>query len=68
MPSGTPNAISQKIQKDIVDVLKMPEVKEALEKQGAQPGNMTIAEFLAFSNSESKKFGAIVKSAKIEQN
>jgi tripartite-type tricarboxylate transporter receptor subunit TctC len=68
VPSGTPNAISQKIQKDIVDVLKMPEVKEVLEKQGAQPGNMTIAEFLAFSNSESKKFGAIVKSAKIEQN
>lgn len=68
VPSGTPNAISQKIQKDIVDVLKMPEVKEALEKQGAQPGNMTMAEFQAFSNSESKKFGAIVKSAKIEQN
>jgi tripartite-type tricarboxylate transporter receptor subunit TctC len=51
-----------------VEVLKMPEVKEALEKQGAQPGNMTMAEFQAFSNSESKKFGAIVKSAKIEQN
>ncbi|CAM3788560.1 tripartite tricarboxylate transporter substrate binding protein [Polynucleobacter antarcticus] len=68
VPSGTPNAISQKIQKDIVEVLKMPEVKEALEKQGAQPGQMTMAEFQAFSNSESKKFGAIVKSAKIEQN
>jgi hypothetical protein len=27
-----------------------------------------MAEFQAFSNSESKKFGAIVKSAKIEQN
>jgi tripartite-type tricarboxylate transporter receptor subunit TctC len=66
VPSGTPNAIAQKIQKDIVDVLRLPEVKETLEKQGAQPGNMSMAEFQSFSNSESKKFGAIVKTAKIE--
>lgn len=68
VPSGTPNAISQKIQKDIVEVLKMTDVKESLEKNGAQPGNMTMAEFQAFSNSESKKFSTIVKNAKIEQN
>ena len=66
VPSGTPNANAQKIQKDIVDVLRMPDVKETLEKQGAQPGNMSMAEFQSFSNSESKKFGAIVKTAKIE--
>jgi tripartite-type tricarboxylate transporter receptor subunit TctC len=66
VPSGTPNAIAQKIQKDIVDVLRMPDVKDTLEKQGAQPGNMSMAEFQSFSNSESKKFGAIVKTAKIE--
>jgi tripartite-type tricarboxylate transporter receptor subunit TctC len=68
VPSGTPNAISQKIQQDIVDVLRMADVKETLEKQGAQPGNMSMAEFQAYSSSESKKFGAIVKSAKIDQN
>ena len=44
----------------------MQEVKNTLEKQGAQPGNMTMAEFQSFSNSESKKFGAIIKTAKIE--
>ena len=66
VPSGTPNAIALKIQKDIVDVLRIPEVKDTLEKQGAQPGNMSMAEFQSFSNSESKKFGAIVKTAKIE--
>ena len=58
--------INEKIQKDVVDVLRMPEVKETLEKQGAQPGNMTMAEFQSFSSSESKKFAAIVKTAKIE--
>jgi tripartite-type tricarboxylate transporter receptor subunit TctC len=68
VPSGTPNLIAQKIQEDITTVLKMPEVKESLEKQGAQPGNINMAEFQAFSKSESKKFGNIVKSAKIDQN
>ena len=68
VPSGTPNLIAQKIQADITAVLKMPEVKESLEKQGAQPGNMNMADFQAFSKSESKKFGNIVKSAKIDQN
>ena len=67
VPSGTPNVICQKIQRDIVDVLKMPEVKDALLKQGAQPGQMSMSEFQAFSASESKKFEAIVKSAKIDQ-
>ncbi len=67
VPSGTPNAITQKIQKDIAAILQMPDVKEALEKQGAQPGNMSTMEFQNFVNSESKKFGSIVKSAKIEQ-
>jgi tripartite-type tricarboxylate transporter receptor subunit TctC len=68
VPSGTPNLIAQKIQEDITAVLKMPEVKDGLEKQGAQPGNMNMAEFQAFSKSESKKFGNIVKNAKIDQN
>ena len=67
VPSGTPNAITQKIQKDIAAILQMPDVKEALEKQGAQPGNTSTMEFQNFVNSESKKFGSIVKSAKIEQ-
>ena len=67
VPSGTPNAITHKIQKDITAILQMPDVKEMLEKQGAQPGNMTAAEFQSFVNSESKKFSGIVKAAKIEQ-
>ncbi len=68
VPSGTPNLIAQKIQEDITAVLKMPDVKDTLEKQGAQPGNMNMTEFQAFSRGESKKFSDIVKSAKIEQN
>jgi len=68
VPSGTPNLIAQKIQADITKILKMPDIKDTLEKQGAQPGNMTMQEFQAFSNNESKKFEQIVKKAQIDQN
>ena len=66
VPTATPNAITQKINADINTVLNMPEIKATLEKQGAQPGNMSTAEFQVFAANESKKFAAIVKNVKIE--
>jgi tripartite-type tricarboxylate transporter receptor subunit TctC len=66
VPAGTPDALVQRIQKDIADVLRMPDVRASLEKQGAQPSGMPTAEFAAFVKAERKKFGDIVKSAKIQ--
>ena len=42
-------------------------LKATLEKQGAQPSGMSTADFQAFVNSERKKFGDIVRVAKVEQ-
>lgn len=67
VPAGTPDAVVQRIQKDISDVLRLPDIKESLEKQGAQPSGMPTAEFAAFLKSERKKFENIVKSANIQQ-
>lgn len=64
-PGGTPDDLVQTIQKDFSEVLRMADVKESLEKQGAQPSGMPVAEFAAFVASERKKFADIVKSAKI---
>jgi len=66
VPAGTPETVVQKIQKDIADVLKFPDVKAALEKQGAQPSGMPTAEFETFVKSEREKFAKIVKSANIQ--
>jgi tripartite-type tricarboxylate transporter receptor subunit TctC len=66
VPSGTPNIIVQRIQSDTQVVLSMPDVKAILEKQGAQPSGMNTADFQAFVNSERKKFGDIVRIAKVE--
>jgi tripartite-type tricarboxylate transporter receptor subunit TctC len=66
VPAGTPDALVQRIQKDISDVLQMPDVKKSLEKQGMQPSGMPTAEFAAFLKSERKKFASIVKSADMQ--
>jgi tripartite-type tricarboxylate transporter receptor subunit TctC len=66
VPAATPDAVVQRIQKDISDVLQMADVRESLEKQGAQPRGMPTAEFAAFVKSERKKFGDIVKAANIQ--
>lgn len=66
VPAATPDTVVQRIQKDIADVLAMADVKEALEKQGAQPSGMPTAEFAVYLKSERKKFENIVKSANIQ--
>lgn len=65
VPKGTPEPLIGQIQRDIAAVLQMPDVKETLEKQGAQPSGMPTAEFAKFVKSERKKFEAIVKNAKL---
>jgi tripartite-type tricarboxylate transporter receptor subunit TctC len=67
VPKGTPDALVQRIQKDISDVLQMSDVKQSLENQGLQPSGMPTAEFAAFLKSERKRFASIVKSANIHQ-
>jgi tripartite-type tricarboxylate transporter receptor subunit TctC len=67
VPKGTPQAVVDKIQHDIAQVLALPDVKANLEQQGAEPGGMPTAEFAAFVASERMKFGAIVKAANLKQ-
>ena len=66
VPAKTPDALVQKIQKDIAAVLQIAEVRNLLEKQGAEPSGMPTAEFAAFVRSERKKFASIVKAGNIK--
>lgn len=67
VPARTPEAVVQKIQKDVADVLAMPAVRDALLKQGAEPSGMPTAEFEAFVAAEREKFREIVQVAHIKQ-
>ncbi len=63
VPRGTPDAITQRIQEGFSAVLRSPEVKDSLEKQGAQPSGMSTEEFTRFLAAERDKFSKVVKSA-----
>lgn len=60
-PAGTPAEIVSRINADVNAVLKDPAVRESFAKQGLVIGGGTAAEFKAFIDSESRKWGAIIQ-------
>ena len=67
VPSKTPDSVVSKIQNDISEVLALPEVRDTLLKQGAEPSGMSTPDFENFVKDEREKFRKIVQTAKIEQ-
>ena len=55
-PAGTPQPIVELLNKEINKILARPDVKEAWEKQGAEPMVMTPDEFGAHVQSEIEKW------------
>ena len=60
-PKGTPTDILDKINKDMVAVLKTPEVQQRITDAGADPVGSSRADFDAFWRAEMKKYAAIIK-------
>ncbi len=65
-PAGTPKEVIAKIQGDIAGVLKLPDVREKLEAQGADPSGETPAELAARIRGEYDYWGEVVKKAGIK--
>ena len=63
--SGTPREIIDKIQRDMAEALRDPGVKAKLASLGLEPVGDTPAEFGKVIQSESRKWGDIVKRANI---
>ena len=64
-PAGTPPAIVDKLHREIAAVLKMPDVKSQLESMGLEVVANSPAEFAAYIDGESRKWGKLIKDAKI---
>lgn len=67
-PAGTPPEIVKKLQVEIADILKAPELRQSLIKQGLVPVGNTPEEFAEHIRSEREKMGKIVKAANIRMN
>ena len=65
-PAKTPPAIVAKINRDVVAVLRTPEVRDALLAQGAEAVPTTPEEFGAFLKKEIDKWGRVIKAAGIK--
>ena len=66
-PAGTPRPIVQRLHDDSVKVLQLPNVKELLVKDGAEPVGNTPEQFAAFIKAETIKWAKVVKDAGIQQ-
>ncbi|HYC44712.1 MAG TPA: tripartite tricarboxylate transporter substrate binding protein [Burkholderiales bacterium] len=67
-PAKTPKPIVTKLNTDIVAILRQPEVRERISKDGAEPIGNTSEQFGAYIKAEIAKWAKVIKAAKITAN
>jgi tripartite-type tricarboxylate transporter receptor subunit TctC len=65
-PAGLPKDVLEKLQRDVAEVLKDPELRKKFESMGLQPGSGTAAQFEALVKADAAKWGATIKAANIQ--
>lgn len=65
-PAKTPKPIVDRLNREIVDVLKAPEVRKSLATRDFQPVGSTPQQFAAFVKAEVAKYARLVKAAGIK--
>jgi len=66
VPTGTPPDIVRSLNRAIVKVLNLPDVREAITATGAEVGGDTPEQFAAFVRAEIQKWGKVIKDANIK--
>ena len=64
-PAGTPKAIVDKVNAEVLKITAMPDVKERLVNLGAEPTSMSPSDFSKWMNREIPAMAKIVKDEKI---
>jgi len=60
-PRGTPAPLVERLNREIVGVLKMPEVRQQIIGIGAEPIPGTVAEFAAGMKSDAERLGRLIR-------
>jgi len=60
-PKGTPQAVVDKLNAGVREIIARPDVKTAWAKQGAVPMSMSPAEFKTYLEGDIKKWAEVVK-------
>ncbi len=64
-PAGIPKSIVEKLNTEIVRILKLPEIVDQLRSLGFEPQSSTPEELAAFTTAEIAKYANVVKIARI---
>ena len=67
-PGGTPPAMIEKINKDVVEAIKSPAVREKLAAQLMEPVGNSPAQFRAVIDAEISRWEPIIKAADVKIN
>ncbi len=62
-PRGTPAEIVQRLNAELGRILQLPEVADALKRQGGEPSPMSPAAFASFIASETARWARVVKAS-----
>lgn len=65
-PPNMPKPLTQKLNKDIGDILKMPDIVEKIASQGGQIQGGSPEEFAAFLGGDTAKWAKLIKDANIQ--
>ena len=65
-PAGTPRPIIERLHKETVAILNMPDVREALLSRGIEAAPSSPAEFAAFIRAENAKWDKVIKQSGIK--
>ena len=68
VPAGTPGEITARLHAEIVELLKLPDIRARMMDFGAEPVGSTPAQFSELIRSEIAKYQKIVKATKITLN
>jgi tripartite-type tricarboxylate transporter receptor subunit TctC len=67
-PAATPKPVLERLHRELVQVLKAPDVRESLDKQGMEAKPGTPEELAKYMAREYATWGRVVKEAKIQAN
>jgi len=66
VPAGVPQAIVNKLSAEVARIVRLPDVAERFQLDGAEPVGSTPKEFAAFLKAEMQKWSKVVKDAGIK--
>jgi tripartite-type tricarboxylate transporter receptor subunit TctC len=67
VPAGTPKAIVDRLQKEISEIVKMPDINAKMLAAGVEPEGNSQADFAAYVKAEVAKWKKVIEDAKIKK-